>query len=709
MKVVLQDGIKDCGICCLLSIIRYYGGDVSKEYLREITNTTKEGVSLYNLLEGAKKIGFEAVGLTGNLENINVNNLPCIVHFIVNKSYKHFVVLYEINKKKQQVTLMDPAKGKKVISFSEFRLLTSSNYLFLTPLKKLPIIKKKNIIYKNIINLMKTNKKVLLTIILLTFIYFLLNIFSSYHFKYVLTYAIEYNISNNIYIISYILLLFYFLKNFNILLKNILLSKWTSIFDFETTSLTYKQLLLLPYLYHKNRTTGEVVSRFKDLNTIRNFISNLFCIITTDLVSIIIFFIIMYRYNREITIIIIIPLIILFLYNILTKKKKENLLVKISKNQDDINSYLIQGISNVDTIKGFHLEKRLIDKFSINYKRFLESIYNYNLFSNIYLFIKSNITDFNNILIFGIGSYYVIKNKLSLGSLILYQSFYSYFINCFYNIVLLIEEYSSYKIALERVEEIFMITKDNFTNNYFYLPYQLDGNIKISNLDYKIGSKKLFDKLNLEIKSKEKVILSGPSGCGKSTLLKILLRYIEVDYGYVSIKDIDINHYHLENIRSNITYVTNSEYLFSDTLKNNILLYKDVDEEEFRKVCHICLIDDIVKNNMIGYDMLIEENGFNFSNGERQRIILARSILRNSSIYIFDEALSGIDISREKQILINIFKYLKDKTIIVISHRFNNKNLFDRAIRLENGKIYESKKLREKRISNGINTSYKYN
>ena len=115
MKIVLQDGIKDCGICCLLSIIRYYGGEVSKEYLREITYTTKDGVSLYNLLEASKKIGFDSIGLTGKLEDIDINKLPCIAHFIINKSYKHFVVLYKIDKNKKLVTIMDPAKGKKII------------------------------------------------------------------------------------------------------------------------------------------------------------------------------------------------------------------------------------------------------------------------------------------------------------------------------------------------------------------------------------------------------------------------------------------------------------------------------------------------------------------------------------------------------------------------------------------------------------------
>jgi len=219
VKVVLQDGIKDCGICCLLSIIRYYGGDVSKEYLRELTHTTKDGVSFYNLINAAKQIGFDAIGLSGKLENINVNNLPCIVHFVINKTYKHFVILYEINSKKHQVTLMDPAKGKKTISFSEFNLLTSNNYIFLKPIKKLPIIKKRKIIIKTIKNLLIQNKKNQLFILILTLSYFTLSILSAFHFKYLLEYAINYNYYKNIYYISYIMIGLYILKNINNLLK----------------------------------------------------------------------------------------------------------------------------------------------------------------------------------------------------------------------------------------------------------------------------------------------------------------------------------------------------------------------------------------------------------------------------------------------------------------------------------------------------------
>ena len=229
---------------------------------------------------------------------------------------------------------MDPAKGKKIISFSEFNLLSSNNYLFLKPIKKLPLMLKKNIIYKNIKEVMKENKRILFLIIFLTISYFIINLISSFHFKYILEYAITYNISKNIFIITYLIIFLYLLKNTNSYLRNILLSKWTSIFDLKTTTLTYRQLLLLPYLYYKNRTTGEVISRFKDLNTIRTYISNFFCIITTDLITTIIFFTVMFNYNKKVTLLLLIPIFISILSTLILNKNKKRILPKINTSMD---------------------------------------------------------------------------------------------------------------------------------------------------------------------------------------------------------------------------------------------------------------------------------------------------------------------------------------------------------------------------------------
>ena len=166
MKVVLQDGSKDCGICALLSIVRYYGGDISKEYLRELTNTTRNGVSAYNLIEGAKSIGFDAIGVAGDMTKIEKNNLPCLAHLIVNKNYKHFVAIYEINLEKDYVLIMDPAKGKKTLSIAEFKLMATNNYIFLKPVKKLPYLVNKNIVKKIILNGLQANKNVYVILII---------------------------------------------------------------------------------------------------------------------------------------------------------------------------------------------------------------------------------------------------------------------------------------------------------------------------------------------------------------------------------------------------------------------------------------------------------------------------------------------------------------------------------------------------------------
>ena len=171
--------------------------------------------------------------------------------------------------------------------------------------------------------------------------------------------------------------------------------------------------------------------------------------------------------------------------------------------------------------------------------------------------------------------------------------------------------------------------------------------------------------------------------------MKMIMRYIEIPYGVLKIGNVDINHYHLELLRGRVSYLTGSELLFSNTLYYNITLGREVDSFLVEKVAKLVLLDSLVLKHPLRYQMMVEENGFNFSGGERQKILLARALLKNSDIYIFDEAFHQIDTSQEEIILKNIFDYLKEKTIIVISHRLQHLELYDYRYKLEGGKIYE--------------------
>ena len=686
MKVVLQDGIKDCGVCCLLSIIRHYGGNVSKEYLRDLTNTTKNGVTAYNIVKGAEKLGFNAYALTGNIEEIDANNLPAIAHVIINKSYKHFVVIYDIDFLKEKILIMDPARGKKILSFSEFKLLSSNNYIFLKPIKKLPKFQDKKIIKSTIIKYILNNKFLLIYLIILTIYFSILNLLSAFHFKYLLDYAINYGITKNVLLISITILIIYLLKEVLAYLRNIIILKYSEMFDEVVTTKIYKQIILLPYLYYKNRTTGEVITRIKDLGIIKNFIIQIITSITTDILSIIVFIVVLLNINKELTYISIVQFILLLLINYIFKNKIKNKTNNYYKQEEKVNSYLVETLSSVDAIKGMHIEKRTIDKFLLKYKKYLESIYSLTMTNETSKILKNNINNIAMVILLYFGTIFVIANKITLSEFIIYQSINNFFLSSFYNIISIINEYPKYKVSLERIEDIFTIKKEVFDASFYYNNYKLDGDIVYNNLSYSYNSKKLLNNINFTIKNKDKIFLYGPSGTGKSTFVKLLMRYIELPFGNISINNIDINHYHLDVLRNNITYVSQQEYLFNDTIYNNITLNRNIDKDEVDKVVKLINLEEV--GNI---DKIVEENGFNFSGGERQRIILARSILKKSDIYIFDEALSQIDVKKERDILLNIFKYLKDKTIIVISHRFDNKDLFERIIKIEKGNIYEEK------------------
>lgn len=688
---MLQDGIKDCGICCLLSIIRYYGGEISKEMLRKLTNTNKDGVTAYNLIEAAKSLGMEAYGVSGDMNKIEDNNLPCIAHININSNYQHFVVIYKIDKK--HVIMMDPAKGKRTLSHSEFKLITTNHYIFIKIKKKLPIIKSKRIIKKQFIHHFQSNQLFIFLLSFLTINILILSIVMAFHFKYIIKFAINYHNTNNIYSICITIFTITIFLTFFTYLHNRLLYKIIFMFDSEITFITFKQLLLLPYFYYKNRTTGEVLSRFSDLTSMKNFLVSIISYFLSDIITIIVFSIILFHISTSISICFIIYFLIVFIYVLYRSKSKKKLFKEVRYMEDNINSYIVESISNVDTTKGSHLEKRFSDKFLLKYRLFLEKNYKYVTYVDFDSLFLQFIYYILIIVVYGIGGYLVVIEKLSLVNLIIYQTFFQYILKSFNRILGIVEEIPNYLIHLNRVEDLFTIEEENFTKSYYFLTYRLDGDIQFRNLFYSINNKILFNNTSFTINHKDKVLLFGSSGSGKSTLVKMLLRYIEIPYGMIQINGIDINHYHLENLRRYITYVSSNELLFNDSIYNNICLFQDVSEDKFLEIVKITRIDSIFGDEISNYKRLVEENGFLFSSGERQRIILARALTRESDIYIFDEAFGQIDIELTNKIIKDMFEYLKDKTVIVISHRQNSKKYFNRILSIINEKIYEKEKL----------------
>ncbi len=679
---VLQDGMKECGSACLLSIIKYYGGNVSRVILLELTNTTKDGTNFYNLLEAANEIGLSAKGYkVDDISKLYEIEYPFISQVVIN-NYTHFIVVYKMHN--QKITIMDPAKGMRTISLEEFTSIWHGYILILEPYKKLPIYEEDNYLYRLIRKIIMNNKKLIINIIILTLIVIIFTCLYSYHFKILIDHIISTN-KLNLITVTTIFIIILAIKLVVEYLRNNLLLYLNQKIDLSVMTTTTSKIISLPYSYYKNKTTGEMITRINDLLYIKNIVSKVVSTIILDMLLSLIVLIILYIINKTMTSLLFIVIIFYFLIFLIYKKHIKNMTNNIQENSAKVNSLLVESISGYETIKGLNLESRFKNKINLKYLDAINSnldltrtTYNIELLKDL---VEGIIILF--VIYLGIGN--VMDKSMSIGSLITYNTLLYYFINPIRNSFDFYHELYYVKNSIKRINNLLCFKyekldqKSNLNTN---------GNIVINNLSFTYNSKNnILKDISITINKGNKVILLGNSGSGKSTILKILYRFYEVNRDMVYLNNYDINDFTLSDIRTSIAYISQNEFLYTDTIKNNIIMGRNISDEAFLKVCKLTYIDEIIKDNMMSYNLRLEENGVNLSGGQRQRIILARALLKESNIILIDEGLNEIDITLERKILTNIFNYYQDKTIIIVSHRYDNIDLYNQVIKIEEGKI----------------------
>lgn len=680
--IVLQEGNKDCGVCCLLSIIRYYNGNISLNKLMEMTKTTKNGTTFYNLSEAASKIGMASKAYyVDDFNNISVYSCPFISQVIRN-GYTHFVVVYKISKDK--LLIMDPALGSLYMSREKFLNIWTGYIMMFEKVKILPNYKDEKYINKLLYGLILNNKKIIVNCLLLTLMFCFLTIGYSVYLKVMIDKVLNQDkyLLIVISLIFFIVILFRSLTN---LFRNQMLSYFNMKVDISLFLNSFKRILLLPYNYYKNKTTGEIISRVNDLSYIKQIISQLLTTVFLDIVLLLFSLVCLYFINSKMFVIsffiAILYVIIIFIYPRFIKTKIYESQAEVAK----VNSYLVESISGLETIKGLRCEKMVNDRLESFYTKAQATIFDYNIISNGVLFLKDLIFYVGVLLINYVGCVDIMNGNFTVGSLLTFNTILGYFLNPLQNFIDLADDYVYVKGVFKRANGLYEVKLDDLESKN---GLRVEGDISFNNLDFSFNGKdQILKSIKIEFKAKEKILLLGNSGSGKSTLLKILYKYYDVSRGMVLVNGIDINDFSISDIRDDIIYVSQNETLYTGSIKDNILLNRDIDYKDFLDMCCYLEVDNIIKDNLLGYDFLLEENGANISGGERQRIILARALFKKGNVILIDEGLSQMDIDLERRVLKRIFSIFKDKMIIVVSHRFNNMDLYDKVFKLKDGMV----------------------
>lgn len=688
---VRQTDLKDCGICCLLMLVRYYGGGVSKEYLRNITNTTKEGVSAYSLIEGAKELGFSGYGAEGNLESIKKEFLPCIAHVTIQKSYQHFVVIYKIDFKRKRLVIADPAKKEiQKISFEKFKKISTERFLFLKPQKKIMYVKQNQVLKNLILEFLIKNRKKVSLLLFLSFLITMFSILYSFQFKILMEYVISYQTIYNLLPITGIFISIILIKEISNYYRSVFINHINHQLDKTLFSNVYHHILSLPYLYYKNRTTGEMITRMEDLSNIRNVISKLLVTVFMDIMLACFSLIVLFYLNKSLTFLLIIMVLLIFLIMLVFRPLLEKRILKSREKAAKLNSFLVETIGGIETIKNENIQNFIEKNFLLKYCKYNQNSLSYNYLFILEQFLKDLIDRFGTCFIMILGSYLVVQHELDISILITFITLMGYLLEPIKNMIDLDLSLKEAKVSFQRIHELYEIEEENIKMENQKLNRKLLGKIESNHLKYSYnGTDFLLKNINLKINPGDKVLIYGKSGSGKSTIAKILSKQLEIKQNILFYDEKDSYHYSLNCIRNEICYISQQETLFTDSIYQNIVLDKQIDYNDFLNIAKCCVIDEFVQKDILAYHKLLEENGFNLSGGQRQRIILARALLKDAQIYILDESLNEIDVKTERKILKQIFRMYQNKTFIVISHRFHNQDLFSKKYRIENGVSYE--------------------
>ena len=670
-KYERQHGIKDCGVTCLYNIIKYYNGNISMSKLRRLTKTNENGTNVYNIVNASNSLGLKAEAYRCEFNDLSNVKLPIIAHIKLDNKYDHFVILEKINNEK--IIVQDPIRGKVVYDDISFKKEWTGFIITFDKMNNL-VKEKQNGAFINLKSYIFLYKKILLFFLVLTILTSLFSLLNSFYLSSL------YNQKNNYHIVLFLFLLFSIFKIITDYIRNSIVFDFDNNFDSKLTNNIYKKILSLPLKYHHSRPVGDIMSRINDLSSIKEFINFVSFSLITDFFFVIGIFIIIFFINKLLFLLLIIfALTYMFIY-ILFRDKIYSMSLMLKEINSEVNSYLIESILGIDTIKNFNIEKERDSRFKNKYNNLLKSNVKYNKFILSIELFQNFIMTISNVFILFVGIKLVNKGLLLFSNLIIINSLLIYFFISLKNIIyfdrILIDSKNSYN----RLEDLLDEEEDNNNKSNF----NFNNNIEFKNVAYSYDSYNIFENLSFNINKGDFVFVKGDSGVGKSTLFKILTKQINDYKGKVIVDNTNIKNLSVNDIRNNICFVSQNEIIFTDTILNNITLFKEATKKELEKVIRITGIDKFLKEKNISLNFLLEENGHNISGGERQRILLARALLQKKKILILDETTNGIDTLSEENIVRKV-KEEYDVTLILISHRYDNLKLFNKVFEIKGG------------------------
>lgn len=688
---VKQHDMTDCAAACLASICLYYKKSISINKLRDLIGTDVNGTNLIGLQSGAEFLGFDSKAIKINKDSFNSNfTLPAIANVITSNGISHFVVIHKI--KKNTVIILDPATGIEKKTKTEFLNEFTGILFLLKPNSNfIPSKEDKTLSLFGITKLFLKEKKLFIYSIIASFLLTLIGIISSFFNKVLIDQIIPYKLSNQLKIF---ILSFFIITITQITLTSIRQHILLYISQKINISLLlgyFKHIYKLPYTFFNSRKVGDLLTRFNDATTIKNIISSLLLSLLIDILLAFSTAIMLYIINKSLFMIILLITLFSSILIYIFKKPYKTLNILQMEAESKLNSHLIDSLNAIETIKAFAIENKILDELESKYIKNLKLSFKEGVLSNIQNSLSSFISSSGNLILMFFGTTLIIDGKITLGTLMSFLSLSAFFMSPIERLLNLQLSIQEANVSLKRLSEILTLEIEQTEINKLKIS-NIDGDIKLTNVTFRYGSRKpTLNNLNMTIPKGKKVALVGASGSGKTTVAKLLLKYYDFESGSIEISNTDINDIDIYNLRKAISYVPQNVELFSESIKDNILLgNNNITFSELKYACENSNCDLFINKLPAKYNTFLDSSGNGLSGGQKQSLGIARALIKDSNFIIFDEATSNLDTLNEYDLYKNLFKKYTDKTMLIISHKLSNIIDCDLIYVMSNGSIVES-------------------
>jgi len=694
----------DCGATCLKMIAKHYGKTFAIETLREKCFVNREGVSLLGISDAAESIGMHTLAARLSYKNLAKEApMPCVVHW----RERHFFIVIEI--KKDIVYVADPAHGLITFTAEEFQKgwLSATGEdeeegfaLFLEPTPAFYEEEEENTKERKI----KGIKRYVAY----------LRPYQKYFFQLFLSLAVATGISvilpfltqsivdvgvNNqdvgfVYLILAAQVVLFLSNKAGEIIRSWLLLHMTTRINISIISDFLVKLMKLPVSYFEKKTPGDIMQRLNDHGTIQAFFTGASLEFIFTIANVLVFGSILAFYDTVIFVIYLIGTLAYFGWVLLFMKKRKELNYRFFDQAIMNQNNTLQLVTGMQEIKLQNCERQKRWEWErIQAKNFKLGIMS-NTYTQIELTGANIINELKNILLTFYAASLVIEGEMTLGMMLAVSYIVGQLNWIAPGVINFMHSAQMAQLSIERLAEIHDADDEEKKEQFATVSLEEPKDIVIKDLTFQYGSERspyVFNKLNLTIPKGKVTAIVGSSGSGKTTLLKLLLRSYNITEGSINWgEDLDIKNISFREWRKKFAVVMQESYIFSDTIAKNIAIGEEIINKDRLKYATIAAnIREFIETLPIEYNTKIGSDGVGLSQGQRQRVLLARAIYKNSDILLLDEATNALDANNEKVIINNLNEYFKGKTVVVVAHRLSTVKDADQIVVLEKGQIVE--------------------